>query len=403
MRGGNSLLSSDVAVRDALIIVRGMLSIPETTSRGVIDGIKYIRIHIRQHGTEPHFQTLVELICTDSNSLVKASISDGSISERLIWMAQHTRSLLESAVQYSVLDSQRLMELRCQCSFNLAEIFRQKSRFRSSVTLLKECELILASADVGDSEPPECPSLNLIRTCMAEMMLVIGDPSIAFDKSQEVVDSYFSTSQLSDPERLQAAYALLILVKASVRLGRLRDTAEHIAPMLSELHRDLSPDTDRYFLTLLDRIDNDISRPFSRIRSPQPPTHNEKSRSRGRSEPPATSRHRPAAVESHTVYIPPETHNVSSYCQTNESVAQEEGISSSQDSPLRSQSVPPTSKKYMQSPSATSGHDDDNKQIPSELSTSTGADELQWVECTSRNSGKQYWYNTTTGESTWAR
>ena len=399
MRGGNSLISPDLGVRDALIIVRGMLSVPETSVRGIIDGVKYIRMHLRQHGHELNFQTLFGLVCTESNTVVKASISENIISERIMWISQQTRSLLDSAIQFSLLDQARLIELRCQSSFNLAEIFRQKRRLRSSLTLLKECELMLLSVDLDQSEILECPSLNLIRTCIAESMLVIGDPSVALEKCELVLDSIKTSQEASKTEKLQTAYALLIFVKASSRLGRLRDAADRTTQILTELRRDISPDADTYLMSLIDRIDSEISGSLIRGRSHALAPPPESPLSRGRSEPPGTSRHRKPAVESHTVYIAPESQGVSSYCQTGD----EEPLNAPSDTSQRSQSVPPVGKKYMQSPSATIGHDDDNKEIPSELSTSAGVEDLQWVECTSRNLGKQYWYNTTTGESTWNR
>ncbi len=400
MRIGNSLISSDLPTKDALIIIRGMLGAPETTVSGIVDGLKYIRVHHRQHAGEPQFQTLAELVCAASNSVIKDSISEGILNERINWIAHQLRSFFDGLGQNLLFPPELLLQLRCQCYFNLAEIFRQKRRFRSSISLLRESENCkLGEIDLG-GELSDSPSLTVIRTCLAEMLLLIGDPSSAFEKSEEVLGTARSTLDIPPSEKLQAAYALFIFVKASIRLGRLQDTASCAADMLAQLRRDIPADKDSHLTNLLDQIECEMCRPIVR-QSPVFPT--QQSSSRGRSEPPGTSRRRQVAVESHTVYIPPQIQSASISCQTgiDEGVETEDRSNS-----LRSQSVPPTAeggRKFTQSLSAISGNEEDMVPLKSEPSTSAGADDIQWVECMSRSSGKHYWYNTLTGESAWGR
>ena len=388
MRSRNSLISSDLPARDVLIIVRGMLGSAQTSVRGVVDGLKYLRNHHRQNGHEPQFHVLVELVCYEGNNIVKLSITEGNINERIIWICQQVRSLLISLITDNVMDSSSLIGLRCQSSFNLAEIHRHKRRFRSAVNLLRECENLLNRDTEDEPDVSGCPSLIVIRTCLAEMLLVVGDPVSGFDVSNQVVCVLRDRSELSDTEKLQAAYALFVFTKASVRIGRVADTIDQITQFVASLRQDLSNSSDGYLLCLLDRIDAELVPPPIRYAGGLPNQSSREVRSRGRSEPPGNLRTKQVAVESYTVYIPPEQHSVTSSCQTAED-----------ESPLRSQSVPPTAgKKYIQSPSVATANDVEIH----ELSTSTtGAEDLQWVECTSRNSGKPYWYNTSTGESTW--
>lgn len=404
MRSGNSLLSSNLPTKDALIIIRGMLGAPETSMRGIIDGIKYIRIHYRQHAGEAQFQTLAELVCVASVSVVADSISDSLPNERISWVAHQLRSFLNAVDQKQLFPTDLFLQLRCQSSFNLAEIFRQKKRLRSSISLLRESEdCKLAEIELG-GELSDSPSLHAIRTHLAEMLLLIGDAPSSLDKSGEVIASFRERSDISTTEKVQVAYALFLFVKASIRLGRLQDHANQARDLMTQLRRDLSAEDDSHLVKLLDQIDCEMCRPIVREPTPFSTQKSQQPPSRGRSEPPGTSRRRQGAVESHTVYIPPQTQSVSISCQTgvDEEAVEFPERSSSQ----RSQSVPSTvegGKKFIQSPNVTSGHEVDIIQGKSEPSTSVGADDIQWVECLSRNSGKQYWYNTITGESAWGR
>jgi hypothetical protein len=161
-----------------------MLGGNDTAIRGIIDGLKCLKNLVKLRGHDPNTTSLLELVCQEANSIVKVAISRGAINERVLWIAQQCNAVLEDMVGVSG-KAPMWDQIRCQSLFNLAEIHRQRRRYRICIQLLQQCEVIMDVMDDNDGDPPleYKPSLYLIRTCLSEMFFLTNDPMGAIEKS----------------------------------------------------------------------------------------------------------------------------------------------------------------------------------------------------------------------------
>ena len=324
---------------EAAEIVRSLILNADTRKVGVRAGLRFLCANAKRFGKDAECNIIASVVVGSCNALAAKYLEEHSSIDACHHLLVDGKKVLDGYREKVKCYGDSYIADRCRCLFGLAEVLRKRKRLSESAKMLMECET-LSLFDSGS------PSLSTIRTCLSELLLLSGELLLARRKARSAIKFFRANlTTLSKGDWTAYRQALLIYCKVCIRL-RESDEAR-IALESARQDSSLCP-FPIIFLPMLERVGSLLPNesPLRRAQSSSP-THR--------------LAERPTTCRSELVVIDPT------------------------DSGDRSMSLPPatTPRQYVQS-----GHE-----------TQRG----DWIVCQSKSTGKEYFYNTRTGNSCWRK
>ena len=400
----NFLLSCELEPKDALLVVRGLLTSNESRNYGISGGIGYLLGKRKQFGRDSSIDAMSNMVIRAANRQVGEFLRGSVYRKKIHSIASQLKLLLDLYKDKAGHFGEDYVDIRCECLFNLATILREEGNLPDAIELLQEIESH-CGYETSCGDLPSMISHESLQICLAEALLLNGKTEDAFEKSKMVTslfDGIREKTMLLPVQWATFSYALLILLRASVRLSRFEDVFSIVKTAsvfegletrgfwtmrnVERIHEEASHLRPQFaWKDRKDNLTSEIKREFTHRGDPLRPFSASASASEY-----SMSRRRALSVESRQWEIEPPSHNTC-HVQTGElqdgDAAEVFRMSSSLPPASRENDQERTNPQFVQSPRA-------GQRLRHESA---------WRICHSKRSGREYYYNVKTGISTWHR
>ena len=333
---GNLIISTNTSGKDALAMLKGLSSETATHRSGLKAGFKYVRAHSKRIGIDPSIDQFAAHLAKAANGVVTLWIGEGFQPDKSLPVARDCKWLLDLYTLKPNSFGIDYAEVRCVCLFNLAELFRSAGKITECIRFLEDCEKLIVDRHICESSSgSKLPSLPVIQTCLAEVLLLNGQMSPSVSKSGEVISFYQRRASVDmiTSDWTAYAYALLIHCRGCIKQGKLLEAEgtvslaaqcklacidlSVIAPILDKIEREIRDCRRAQRRKVKERLDwEKIANDFDKFlhTTPAPPGKRPQSASAGVSHrrvptirPRSSGSHRTQvlSVASKSVVIPP--------------------------------------------------------------------------------------------------
>ena len=348
------MLSTHMDSRNALIVVRCLCSGPDTARFGISAGLRWLRTHVKKLGSDHSIDSLANVVVKSCNDQWLRQSCNGTLSDWFCSSCIEAMSLLDMYREHPVPYGRDYAEDRRRCLYAVAKIQMKRSKWREAVHFLRESET-LSNMVVYSSDSTHL-TVQAVQNALASALLSNGDLGSAAVKAKSVQAFFQSEKRLLTHAEWDAfCEASLTFCRCCLKLDRLDEVSDTLATLedFSAMSRGA---LEKYVQSIRGEKERRGLFPF---RHKSPTCFAKRPTAR-----------RALSVDCTSVIISgPE--------------AEASGVQVDEE---RAKSVPPMPraapvKQFVQSP----------RHMHS----------IEWQSRRSRSSGREYFYNTRTGVSTW--
>jgi hypothetical protein len=257
----NLALSATTTPRDAHPIIRSLLSHPDTHVHGLVGGFRFIKLQDQAFGSDPFLDSLVNHVTREANTFIGKRISHDENSDKIRWIARACLVALECYRDRSAQGRFGLeyVDVRCQALFNLAELSRSQGRMIEAGKHLSECEVLLTARPLSHRPLAgiKVPSIEIVRTCLSEILLLNGESSLAVSKSRQVIGTFRDRGIWGNSDLLIFIHSIILNIKSLLKSNSVIEAESSL--LLAQDTLRLHPTTSQ-ILFMMDSIEKDVRR-----------------------------------------------------------------------------------------------------------------------------------------------